>query len=527
MTTLPGDILALQAGVRRQGYERLAMKTMRLFLMLLLAITFTACTGVSTPVSPDLEAAATPSESASTEVGSGEVVNVTVVYTNDEHGWMAGEDAGQGAAELAGLWQTYRENGHLLVLSGGDNWTGPAISSWFDGEGMVEAMNAMGYAASAVGNHEFDFGLGTLAVRSGQADFPYLAANLRYQSDGSFPADLGVEPYTIIDVAGVQIGLIGLSNTGTPTLTNPDVVGDLEFGDYAAALREYVPQVREQGADVVMVPAHICRGELNRLAAEVQDLEITLFGGGHCHEQFSTISADAVLLGGGSNFRSYAYATLQVDIQSGEVLVLDHDVVNNAGGEPDAQVAEIVARWQAAADAEVEVVIGYLADEVPQRSDQMAALITEAWLWAYPADVAVTNWGGMRADLPAGELTLAELISVMPFNNILVDVSLTGEELAKVLAYGSYLPAIGGLHQEWGQWVLNSSAQPLDPQASYRVLFNDFMYAGGDGYEMLARYDPDAYDTAIDWRQPVIDWIVAQESSIDQPLDEAIDALLP
>ena len=86
----------------------------------------------------------------------------TVLYTNDEHGWMEGMQSGQGAAELLGLWRTkqgYRPDGPFLILSGGDNWTGPAISTWFDGQSMVEVMNAMGYKASVIGNHEFDFGL--------------------------------------------------------------------------------------------------------------------------------------------------------------------------------------------------------------------------------------------------------------------------------------------------------------------------------------------------------------------------------
>jgi 2',3'-cyclic-nucleotide 2'-phosphodiesterase (5'-nucleotidase family) len=130
----------------------------------------------------------------------------------------------------------------------------------------------------------------------------------------------------------------------------------------------------------------------------------------------------------------------------------------------------------------------------------------------------------MRDDLPAGEITMADIISVMPFNNVLVDVGLTGDQLEKVLVTASS-PVIGGLHKEGGKWVLNKTGQPLDKNATYSVLVNDFMYSGGDHYTLLAKYDPDAYNTAIDWRQPVIDWIKAQNSSSSNPLDAAVAKL--
>ncbi|MBN1582853.1 MAG: bifunctional metallophosphatase/5'-nucleotidase, partial [Anaerolineae bacterium] len=127
------------------------------------------------------------SEPVSTETvqGGQDVRRLVILYTNDEHGWMeaAGEMGHEtgGAAELLGLWRDkegYTRDGPYLILSGGDMWTGPAISTWFAGEPMAEAMNVMGYGAAAVGNHEFDFGLDGLRARSAQATFPFLSANI-------------------------------------------------------------------------------------------------------------------------------------------------------------------------------------------------------------------------------------------------------------------------------------------------------------------------------------------------------------
>jgi 2',3'-cyclic-nucleotide 2'-phosphodiesterase (5'-nucleotidase family) len=458
--------------------------------------------------------------------GTSETVTLTVVYTNDEHGWMAGEEEGQGAAELAGLWTTeFSDSDVVLPISGGDNWTGPAISTWFEGESMVEAMNAMGYAATAIGNHEFDFKTSGLKTRIQQASFPYLGANIQYKANGEIPTDLGIQAYTIVDIEGVQIGIIGLANQDTPSVTNPVDVAEFEFTDYEAALREYVPQVREAGADLVFAPGHICEWELSQLARQVSDLEITLFGAGHCHEQFAAQESGAILLGGGSNLRSYGFATFEVKTATGDYELLDYGTEENIGGIPHPQIAEIVAHWQALTDEELDVAIGYLEDEIEQRSEEMAALITSSWLWAYPSDVAITNWGGMRDRIPAGEVIISDIISVMPFENVLIDVALTGAELEKVLESGDYLPAIGGLYLENGQWVLEESGQPLDPEATYNLLVSDFMYAGGDNYR-IAEFDPEAYNTTINWRQPVIDWIMAQDSSPEKPLDQAIQGLM-
>ena len=457
---------------------------------------------------------------------SEESVILTIVYTSDEHGWMAGEETGSGAADIAGLWSTeFSESDLVLPISGGDNWTGPAISTWFEGESMVETMNAMGYGAASIGNHEFDFDLAGLTARIDQAQFPYLAANIRYASDNQIPTDLGIQPYTIIDALGLQIGIIGLAYTDTPSVTNPIYVKGLYFEDYESSLREYVPQVRNAGADLILVPAHICEWDLSKLADTVKDLDITLFGAGHCHELFADQVSGSVLLGGGSNLRSYAFATFEIATDSKERELIDYGTGLNAGGTPHPQVAEIVAHWQELTDQELDIQIGYLENEIEQRSDEMAALTTEAWLWVYPADVAITNWGGMRDRLPAGQVTYASIISMMPFDNVLMDVSLTGAELEQVLASGDSIPAVGGIYLRAGQWILKESGQPIDREATYKLLTTDFMYAGGDDYR-IAEFDPEAYNTAINWRQPVIDWMMAQQSTPEDPLDPAIQALL-
>ena len=101
----------------------------------------------------------------------------------------------------------------------------------------------------------------------------------------------------------------------------------------------------------------------------------------------------------------------------------------------------------------------------------------------------------------------------------------TGAELEQVLASGDSIPAVGGIYLQAGQWILRESGQPLEPEATYKLLTTDFLYAGGDDYR-IAEFDPEAYNTAINWRQPVIDWIIAQQSTPENPIDPAIQTLM-
>lgn len=466
----------------------------------------------------ELEEAAAPSEPDGP-------VTITIFYTNDEHGWMEGMQPDEGAASMMAHWREagYDPEGPYLALSGGDMWTGPAISTWFEGEGMVEVMNAMGYAAAAVGNHEFDFGMEALRARAQESRFPLLSANLA-ATDGRELADWGILPYTVVDVAGVQVGIIGLTTLLTPTSTNPANLVGLEFRGYEATLREIAPEVREAGADLLLVVGHLCEAEMSALAQQVGDLGIAMIGGGHCNERVAREVNGIVLVEGGYHFTSYAVVEFSYDPAVGMPIAASYEVVSNRpAAAPDAAVDAAVARWRELADAELELVIGYSERGLRRQSGELHRLVPASWLLAFPeADVALTNSGGFRAGLPAGPLTFADVVGVLPFNNVLVDVSLSGEQLVQVLSFRA--ADVAGARRQGNQWLLDGD-RPIEPAGRYRLITTDFLYAGGDGYEMLARFDPAAYNTAVDWRQPLIDWITAQESDEARPLDDTFAAL--
>lgn len=447
--------------------------------------------------------------------------HIVVLYTNDEHGWMTADEARGGAASMLGRWRSdegYTVSGPFLVLSGGDNWTGPALSTWFEGASMVEVMNLMGYEATAIGNHEFDFGLTGLRQRETEAEFAFLGANIVDAKTGDL-ADFTL-PYVIEEVGGLKVGVIGLASRSTPQTTMPTHVSGLAFTDYASALRAAALQARGDGAEVLIVISHLCGEEMQRLLPTLTSLGVGMIGGGHCHERIARVSDGVAIVEAGWRMEAYGRVDLFLDSESLRVREVTAVVKSNPPGQSDAALEQAIATWQADLDDALEVPIGYTRDGLQRDSLALHNLVTDAWLSAYPADIAMSNPGGFRQGLAPGEITLADVVSVLPFDNVLIDVALTGEEVIASYTHGVRRPAVAGMRRSDGRYFV--AGQPLEPDRIYHVLVNDYMYAGGDGYR-FAEYDPQAYHTGIDWRQPVVAWISARHTSPADPLENYLD----
>ncbi len=490
----------------------------RVILWIALAVLLVACLP---PVSPPTAPAVSPSSPR----------RLTILYTNDEHGWLVAQrnrDNSQvgGVAEMLGLWQAregYMADGPFLALSGGDMWTGPAISTWFDGAPAAEIMNLMGYRAAALGNHDFDFGLDVLRRHSRAARFPYLAANL-VKRGTTEPPDF-VQPYTVIEIAGMKVGLVGLITRSTPTTTHPKNVTGFEFLPYADALARYVPQVRAAGAQVIVALAHVCADEMRALAPRARELGVHVLTAGHCHERLAEEVAGLPLLGAGAYWQDYARLTIEVDATTGQVSTGKPELIRNtaaaAGGPADPVVAGRVAHWQAETEKALGEVIGYTRTGLAHRSPALLNLVMDSWLQAYPtADVALSNIGGFRQGIAAGPITLGAIVDVLPFNNQIVDVVVTGAQLKANL--DCCTSAVAGITYRGGKLLL-ADGTPVDPARKYHVLINDFMAGGGDRY-LFNRQDPNPYYTAIDWRQPVMDYVRRLGSSEQMPIETFLDA---
>ncbi|MCP4216263.1 MAG: bifunctional metallophosphatase/5'-nucleotidase [bacterium] len=442
---------------------------------------------------------------------------ITLLYTNDEHGWMEATPGAGGAAGMMGLWREnegYTENGPFLILSGGDMWTGPAISTWFRGESMVDVMNSMNYGAAAIGNHEFDFQTPGLALRLEQAEFPFLSANIRLKSNGDIPGF--ATPFIVKEVAGIRIGLIGLSSVSTPTTTFPDYVEDYDFIPYETALRELVPQVRDAGAEILIIVGHICTSEMVTLSSTASELGISVIGGGHCHEAVTRQSNGVSIIQAGSNLRNYAKVVITFDMDTRSVSQMQRSIRTNSGGAPDETVASVVSSWRIRVDAELSEVIGFAQGEIVQHSPPMYNMIVDSWLDAFPsADIAVSNTGGVRQSILAGDISLAVVVGVLPFENTLYQLELTGEQIITCLDSSLF---VGGMTTVGGYFLADGS--PLEDGVLYNVLVTDFIYSA---YESFSGFDSTPTLTGVQWRSPVIDWIRSLNTSSETPLEQYLD----
>ena len=441
---------------------------------------------------------------------------VVIFYTNDEHGWMKPTDTHGGAAGMMGLWKDvegYTENGEYLILSGGDMWTGPSISTWFEGESMVEVMNAMNYSAAAFGNHEVDFGLDGLDANASASNFPYLSANVKIAGSNQSPDYL--QPYLIEEVNGVKVGIIGLTTNSMPGMVFPQYVANLEFQSYATALNDVVPELSDAGAELLIVIGHLTVSEVESIAGLCGSLGISLIGGGHDHQTNNVEISGVTCIESGANMENYAKVEIMFDTLSNSVISISSDIVPNTGGTPDAQITNIVSGWQTQLDAALSEVIGYTETGINRYSDGMYNMIADSWLVMFPsAEIAFSNTGGVRQSIPAGNITLATMVGLLPFDNEILQLELTGNQLINSIGYFF----VGGMTTIDGYKLTDGT--PIDESATYNVLTIDYLYYLD---EYLQSYDPTPYETSVNYRQPVIDWIKSLNTTSSDPLENYLD----
>ncbi|MFQ5943856.1 MAG: bifunctional metallophosphatase/5'-nucleotidase [Anaerolineales bacterium] len=441
-----------------------------------------------------------------------------ILYTNDEHGWMDGYQNTGGSASMAYKWRQREgltEDGPFLVLSGGDMWTGHALSTVWEGESMTEVMNAMGYDAAAIGNHDFDFGLEALRERAKQAEFPFLSANIR-EHDTSESPDF-VIPYTLTEVNGIKVGVIGLTTTQAKIDTQPSHVADLDFLSYAHVLPETTRLAREDGAELLLIIGHVCAGETRSLAPIAAEFNIHFIGGGHCHQEINEVVEGVRLIESGFFNRGYTRIDLLFDIENDVIVDLQTEFVQNKAGREDREIAELIENWRSQTDAAIWEVIGYADPGIDRKSTEMAALLLDPWLEAWPsADIALASSRYVQQDLFEGEISPGIMIGLLSTTNELVEVSITGAQLVETIENNHPLMA-GVVESDDGYWLPNGSA--VDQDAIYQVLIPEALYGGGNYYEFF-KFDPDPTYTGINWRQPPLDWIRSIGSTERQPIND-------
>lgn len=472
-----------------------------------------------------------------------------VLAINDFHGalaprvwpWSGGRPVG-GAPELkAWLDSLARACGCTTVrLDAGDQMQGTPVSNFNAGRPAVEAMNAFGIDAAAIGNHEFDWSVDTLRARIADARYRFLAANITDSSGRARP--IWAEPWTLITRGGLKVAVIGLALRSTPTATVPANVRGLAFGDGAEAVRRHLPQARA-AADFVIVVAHegaycdslACRGEIVDLARRLDSAQVDLIVSGHTHSLVNTTVNGIPIVQAGSSGGGIAVVDfVRVGGTRREVRArLETPYADRV--RPDPGLAELVARYQRVVDTIAGRPVARFKFALRRQGNEfgLGRLIADAQRNIAKADVAIMNNGGIRADLPAGTVTYGDLYQVQPFQNRLLRLTVSGRVLLQALeqavagdgpdAHVAGVELWYDLRKPAGRRLTKTrlpNGKAIEKQRTYTLAVSHFLATGGSGYAMLT--DAPAEETGLGDLDALIRYLRVLREPIEAPADQRV-----
>ncbi len=517
---------------------------MRLTCLVALAATSLLAIGCGevAPPPPVVPVVAAAPDSGPVEAAPGRgTAEITLLYTSDEHGWLLpvvenGTISG-GAAEALG--QLKASEGHCvgdaaacpsprtLLLSGGDNYTGPAISSYFAGEPMADAMRAMGYAAIAFGNHEFDFGRSAFVANRARTGAVYVAANV-HATDPAIRAEMELPAFQIFERRGAKIGVVGLATETTLTSAMASRFVGVGFEGEEAALARAVPEAWAAGADAVVLIAHECPDKLLPILDRHLDWNLSFVGIGHCHRMIVARSGSTPVVGPGWRLERYVRVPLTLDLDKPsrqrarqaipELVPIAH-AESDIHAPVDAALAMSIASWQTKLTQALGEELGYTATGFARHSTEIARWIAGATRAELKTDVAIVNTGGIRQGLPKGVITKSTLWSILPFDNKVVIVELTGRDL--IVDLETPEAGFAGVERTSRGFRLEGG-KPIDLEATYSVATIDYLYYGGSSFQFL-KQDPTPKETGLDWRAPLVDWMRRHKTTPRAPLERRID----
>jgi 2',3'-cyclic-nucleotide 2'-phosphodiesterase (5'-nucleotidase family) len=448
-----------------------------------------------------------------------------------------------GAAQLATMFDEDAAGlpGPALLLAGGDNvGASPPNSGLLQDVPAIDVENAWGLDATSYGNHEFDYGVERLLMHQERADFPFLATNIVETATGEAPD--WVETSKVFTVNGVKVGVIGAALETTPELVSAGATAGLTFLPAAERIAAESERLRQQGVRVQIVAIHEgtalgrnavdgqppvdWEGPIMTIAQALQSTTVDAIVAGHTH-RVSNLMVGKILVTEGINAGA-SYSVLQLMVSGGDVQWAGGAtrVAKNLGVNKRSDVQVIVDAANAATATLRNQVIGtqvndILRDPTRLHESEMGNLVADAMRLKYPGiDAALTNSGGLRQDLVctppsasegACEITWGEVFAVLPFGNRTVIETVTGAQLTSALENGfspfcnpaiatGRFPQVSGLKLQFhctgttpvidGIWKAPSGPSgPLTlvgPSDTVRLVTNDFMYGGGDGYTALA-----------------------------------------
>ena len=500
-------------------------------------------------------------------------LDLTILHTNDFHARIDDYDVGGGActtpanciggyARLATMVAGIRAaTDNVLLVDAGDQFQGTLYYNLFKSEVVATMMNALGYEAMTVGNHEFDDGPAELGALAAATDFPIVSTNLDVSAEPTLAGLL--EPYTIVEREGQKIGILGVTTTELPDISSPGP--NVAVANPVTSVQATVDALAAQGVDKIVLLSHLGYDVDLTLAAAVNGVDVIV--GAHSHtflydpatpQTFTTPSlaltpagpyptvvqspaAQPVLVVAAFEWGKFL-GRLDVSFDGfGVVSAYDGNpiYVNNTVAK-DPAIEALIAPYREDVNDLMTLKIGELTVNAPLSVDGkricrlgeclLGNLVTDAMLWQVNTvaggnyQIAVTNGGGLRAALAAGDVTYGGVMNVLPFGNTIATMELKGEDLLAALEHSArlYPSENGGFLQTSGlrysfdptraagtrifsATVWNGATwEALKPNATYKIVTNNFTRNGGDGYSWFRDKAINPYDFGPSLHEAVI-----------------------
>ncbi|RFP90290.1 multifunctional 2',3'-cyclic-nucleotide 2'-phosphodiesterase/5'-nucleotidase/3'-nucleotidase [Rhodobacteraceae bacterium 63075] len=428
---------------------------------------------------------------------------------------------------------------NLLVLDAGDQYQGSLMYTTYKGDVEIEMMERVGFDAMAVGNHEFDDGPEGLAKLLDGVSFPVISGNLDVSQSNVLAGKL--ENHVVLDVGGEKVGIVSVLATDTAETSSPGRA--VIFQDEIESLRADVAALEAEGVDKIIALNHVGVKKDMQIAGKVAGIDAVV--GGHSHTLFSNTEEGAMayptMVGDVPVVQAYAYSKYvghlvltfddagEVTAATGDTILLDSSVAEDE--EIVARVAELagpIEEMKTRVVAEAAAPIGGDREMCRAAECEMGSLIADAMLdrvKGQGVEVAIQNGGGIRASIGAGPVTMGEVLTVLPFQNTLSTFEVTGATLLGALENGvsqveegaGRFAQVAGMRYAYdasrpaGERVSDVmvGGAPLDPEKVYKVVSNNYVRSGGDGYKMF-RDARNAYDYGPDLADVTAEYLAEQ-----------------
>lgn len=508
-------------------------------------------------------------------------VHIVVLGTTDLHGnilpidYYTDKPDNRGLAKVATLIkQVRKDNPNVLLVDSGDTIQGTPLAFFHNKKNnrppdpMMLSMSSLKYDALAVGNHEYNFGLKVLEKARSEANFPWLSANT--YAEGTL--NTHYKPYIVKEVAGVRVGILGLTTPGVPTWENKPNFAGLEFHEPLLEARKWVPVLRnKERADVVVIAMHmgveedLRTGQLNpgsvlnenqavTIARQVPGIDLIFMG--HTHRDVPALLVNGVLLTQANHWgRHLARADLYLDkvgdrwrlaARSARTIPVDDKV------EADAEIAKLAEPYHKETQAWLSTAIGESAAELTAtearfKDTAILDLIQRVQMDVGKADVSMAAVFNLQARIPRGQVTVREMAGLYVYENTLVVLEVTGQQVKDALEHSARyfrtyeegktlvqliddkIPAYNfdiaegvtyqiNLRKPFGQRIekLMFQGKPLASTRKLRLATNNYRVNGGGGYTMY-KNAPVVYRSGEEIRELIIDWVERNKTIPTEP----------